>query len=99
MRQEYAIFRSSGDVTVTFGGMSGGGMTVTYEASDGSRALVLINPNASDTTHTLTGQWMLMADGQHAGTTLLSVESGSVTVPARSVRIYTSELIAAEWTK
>ena len=99
LRQEYAIFRSSGDVTVTFGGMSGGGMTVTYEASDGSRALVLINPNASDTTHTLTGQWMLMADGQHAGTTLLSVESGSVTVPARSVRIYTSELIAAEWTK
>ncbi len=99
LRKEYPIFRSNGDVAITFGGMSGGGMTVTYEAPDGSRALVLINPTASDITHTLTGQWMLMANGEQAGTTLLGVESGSVTVPQRSVRIYTSALIAAEWEK
>ena len=92
LRKSYDIFRSNGDVTVTFGGMSGGGMSVLFEDAEGRQALVLINPTAKDTTYTLDGQWALSADGSYADTKVLAVESGSVTVEARSVRIYPSRV-------
>ena len=96
LRQAYGIFRSNGDVVITFGGMSGGGMTVAYEAPDGSKALVLVNPAASAVTYTLSEQWHLLADGTRAGAESLAVETGSVTIDAYSVRIYVDAPIASE---
>ena len=92
LRKSYDIFRSTGDVTVTFGGMSGGGMSVLFEDTEGRQALVLINPSAHDTTYTLEGQWALEADGSAAGSKVLAIETGSVTVEARSIRIYPSRV-------
>ena len=89
LRKAYGIFRSNGDdVTITFGELAGGGMTVTYTAADGAKALVLINPTTQADTFTLDGEWNLVATGTEAGAEVIKTESGSVTVDAYSVRIY-----------
>jgi hypothetical protein len=72
--------------------MSGGGMRALFEDANGRQALVLINPTASDTTYTLDGQWAMSADGSCAGTKFITIETGRITVPARSIRIYPSRV-------
>ena len=89
MRQAYSIFRSNGDdVTITFGTLPGGGMTVTYDDGNGSQALVLINPTGTADSYTLSGEWDLVATGTQAGSAVISTESGAVTVDARSVMVF-----------
>ncbi len=97
MRAAYSVLRGTsntwdnpreGDVKVTFGKLSGGGMTVTFEDAEGNKALVLINPSESVDSYTLDGQWNLVADDTRAGSQILATETGSVDIAARSVRIY-----------
>jgi pullulanase/glycogen debranching enzyme len=88
LRQTYEIFRSNGSVAISFKSLSGGGMAVTFDDHKGGKALVLINPAAENDTYELTGSWQLLADGERAGSEVLATETGTVTVDARSVRIY-----------
>ncbi len=88
IRSAYSIFRSNGsDVTVTFGNISGGGMSAHFTDGQGNEALVIINPAASATTHAVEGQWKLVSDGKTAGAEMISAASGSIEVPARSAVI------------
>ncbi len=89
MRRHFGIF-STFNTAISFGTLPGGGMTVTIDNHMGGKALVLINPTTTADTYTLSGQWNLVADGTRAGDTVLAVEEGSVTVDARSIRIYTN---------
>ncbi len=88
MRKAYGIFRGAEDVKVSFSAIHAGGMQVLFEGADGSRALVVINPNGVSAKHTLEGTWNLVADGTRAGADVLAQESGEVTLDPYTVRIY-----------
>ena len=88
MRQAFSIFRGREDVTLAFGTLAGGGMTVTYTAADGSQAIVLINPTKTADTFALTGEWNLVANGTQAGAQTIETMSGSVSVDARSIMVF-----------
>ena len=88
MRKAYPILGTDGSVKITYGSFGSDGMTVLYEAADGSRALVLINPTPQAFPYTLEGQWNLIADGTRAGSEVLATESGSITVDGISIRVY-----------
>ncbi len=89
MRRAYEIFRGTSDtVKITFGKLSGGGMTVSFDDSQGNRALVLINPTEKAAEYTLDGVWKLVANGTRAGSETIKTDSGKVSVDACSVLIY-----------
>ena len=89
MREEYEIFRGdSTEVSITFGDLPGGGMTVHYDDGDGNKALVLINPTASAASYSLSGSWKLVANSTQAGSKAISTESGDVTVDACGIMVF-----------
>ncbi len=65
-----------------------GMMVVTYTGADGEKALAVINPYGADAPFVLEGEWGLVADGEVAGSAVIARESGTVTVAARSIRVY-----------
>ena len=89
MRKAYGIFRAdSDDVTVTFANLTGGGIAATYTGTDGSQAIVVINPTDAADTYTLTGEWNLIVDANRSGSDVLSVETGEVSVAACSIMVF-----------
>ena len=88
MRKAYPILGTDGSVKITYGSFGTDGMSALYEAADGTRALVLINPTSQAFPYTLEGQWNLIADGTQAGSEVLTTESGSITVDGISIRVY-----------
>ena len=91
MRKAYPILGTDGSVKITYGSFGTDGMSVLYEAADGTRALVLINPTSQAFPYTLEGQWNLVADGTRAGSETIATESGSITVDGISIRVYTAK--------
>jgi hypothetical protein len=88
MRKAYPILGRDGSVTITFDSFGSDGMVVKYKATDGSEALVLINPTPQTFPYTLDGQWKLIADGERAGASVLAEESGNIQVAGRTLRVY-----------
>ena len=88
MRNAYEIFRSNVSSDITFGSLTGGGMTVQYKDANGNEALVLINPASSAISYDLTGEWKLVANGTQAGSEVIETVSGSVNVDARSMLVF-----------
>ena len=89
MRKAYDIFRSDGsDVNVSFSMLSGGGLAVRFTANDGREAIVLINPSDYTDSYNLSGEWKLIANGNQAGSSILSTDTGAVTVDAMSILVY-----------
>ena len=88
MRKAYDIFRGREDVTLSFGTLAGGGMTVTYTAANGEQAIVVINPTKTADTYTLSGEWKLVANGTQAGANAIDTMSGTVTVAACSILVF-----------
>ena len=88
MRKAYSILGTDGSVKITYGAFGTDGMSALYEAADGSKALVLINPTPQAFPYTLEGEWNLVADGTRAGSEVLATETGSITVDGISIRVY-----------
>ena len=88
MRKAYSILGTDGSVKITYGTFGSDGMSALYEAADGSKALVLINPTPQAFPYTLEGEWNLVADGTRAGSEVLATETGSITVDGISIRVY-----------
>ena len=88
MRKAYPILGRDGSVAITFDSFGSDGMVVKYKATDGSEALVLINPTPQTFPYTLDGQWKLIADGERAGASVLAEESGNIQVAGRTLRVY-----------
>ena len=88
MRAAYSIFRSDGNVAVTFKDLPGGGMVVTFDDHMGGYAMAIINPTSEAVTYTLNGEWQLIATDTQAGSEVIATESGDVTINAFGVRIY-----------
>ena len=88
MRKEYAIFRGTEDVTITFTKLDGGALVALFENTQGQKALVVLNPNETALSYQLEGSWNLVADGTMAGIAVLAEESGQITVDACSANVY-----------
>jgi len=55
----------------------------------GDRAVVLINPDFEAVNYTLpNGEWKLVATGTQAGSEVIDIESGEVSVDGCSIRVY-----------
>ena len=88
MRKAYSILGTDGSVKITYGAFGSDGMSALYEAADGSKALVLINPTPQAFPYILEGEWNLVADGTRAGSEVLTTETGSITVDGITIRVY-----------
>jgi pullulanase len=88
MRKAYSILGTDGSVKITYGSFGSDGLSALYEAEDGTRALVLINPTHQAFPYTLEGEWQLLADGTRAGSEVLATETGKITVDGISIRVY-----------
>ena len=88
MRKAYPILGTDGTVKITYGSFGSDGLSALYEAADGTKALVLINPTPQAFPYTLEGEWNLVADGTQAGSEVLATETGSITVDGISIRVY-----------
>jgi pullulanase len=88
MRKAHSILGTDGSVKITYGSFGSDGLSALYEAEDGTRALVLINPTHQAFPYTLEGEWQLLADGTRAGSEVLATETGKITVDGISIRVY-----------
>ena len=88
MRKAHSILGTDGSVKITYGSFGSDGLSALYEAADGIRALVLINPTRQAFPYTLEGEWQLLADGTRAGSEVLATETGNITVDGISIRVY-----------
>ena len=88
MRKAYEIFRSTGDVAITFESLPGGGLVVKYDDGNGGQALVLINPTEAADSYTLDGSWNMVCDGVQAGSEVLETATGEVSIDARTVLVF-----------
>ncbi|MBQ1963145.1 MAG: type I pullulanase [Clostridia bacterium] len=93
MRRAFSIF---GDVnaTVTLEELGSGLAVFTLDDGQGGIAKIVVNPHKTALPVSLPdGEWNLIADGQRAGCEVLARESGLVTVPVISVRIYVNDAL------
>jgi len=89
MRKQYRVFRATGGAQMSFNvDTKTGAMMVTIDNHQGNYACVLLNPTAAACSFQLTGEWKLLSDGSRAGTDVIRVDSGKVSVPAYSALIY-----------
>lgn len=92
MRKSYPIFTDTATV-VTHEELGSGILAVTFEDENGGRALAVINPHAQALPYTLDGEWNLIADGNQAGVTAMTRESGNITADGIGVRIYVNDAL------
>ena len=95
MRKAYDIF-SDLDVTIEYEEFAGGALAVTIKDNNNSGiALVLINPINTDLTYELDSEWNLIADRERAGSEVLAVEGGKVSLPAIGIKVYVNSVVIA----
>lgn len=88
MRSEFDIFRGTEDVTITFTELGRGALAALFRQEDGTQALVLLNPGKNEIRYNLEGEWNMVCDGTRAGTEILATETGRISIPAYSARVY-----------
>ena len=93
MRKAYSIF-SDGSTVITHTDLGNGALAIVFDDSMGGKALVIINPENTDLSYTLDGEWNLIADSSRAGDEVISRESGTVTVSAIGIKIYVNDALA-----
>ncbi len=88
MRANYGIFTDANNVKVSFTDLPGYAIAATFEATDGEKAIVVINPASAEVNYTLDGEYKLVVNGTTAGTEAIATESGSIKVAPMSVYVY-----------
>jgi pullulanase len=94
MRKSYSIFTSPTTQILSTEELGSGLLVVTFDDGNGGQALAILNPHNTGLPYTLEGQWNLVADAARAGSTVLTTESGPVTVEGISARIYVNDSLA-----
>jgi hypothetical protein len=69
---------------------------LTYSDGNGGEAKVVINPHKQTLPITLEGNWNLVANGEQAGSTVITTETGSVNADAVSIRVYVNDALLGE---
>ena len=92
MRKAYPIFTDN-DSKVLGDTLSDtkGKAYVTVESNTGDKALVLINPTAEAMTYSLDSTWNMVCDGSKAGSEVIEVVSGEISVPSYSALVLVSK--------
>ena len=92
MRKAYPIFTDN-DSKVLGDTLSdtNGKAYVTIESNTGDKALVLINPTAEAMTYSLDSTWNMVCDGSKAGSEVIEVVSGEISVPSYSALVLVSK--------
>ena len=91
MRKSFDIFTDPEATILNTEELGSGILTVLFDDGHGGQAMVVINPNNTGLPYTLEGQWNLVADASHAGSTVLAEESGKITVESISIRVYVND--------
>jgi pullulanase len=92
MRKAYPIFTDN-DSKVLGDTLSdtNGKAYVTMESNTGDKALVLINPTAEAMTYSLDSTWNMVCDGSKAGSEVIEVVNGEISVPSYSALVLVSK--------
>ena len=94
MRKAYGIFTDNNTVIAHSEELGSGILIVRLDDGKGGQALLVINPHNTALPCTLEGDWNLVADGNQAGSQVISRDTGSVTVDAISIRVYVNDALA-----
>ena len=95
MRKAFGIF-SDNDTVITAEKLNSGVVILTYSDGNGGEAKVVINPHKQTLPITLEGNWNLVANGEQAGSTVITTETGSVNADAVSIRVYVNDALLGE---
>lgn len=90
MRKAFPVFTAP-DSEVSFRELPGGGMAVKLDDRAGSKALAIINPTQEGDSFTLKHRWSLVADGNRAGSRVITTLDGCVAVPACSILVLVNQ--------
>ena len=93
MRKSFSIFTDTTTQIVSVNEMGSGVVGLTFDDGNGGQALVILNPHNTALPYTLEGSWNLVADGTQAGNTVLSTDTGSITVSGISLRVYVNDAL------
>ena len=92
MRKAYSIFTDDSTV-ITHEELGSGIVIITYDDGNGGKATVVLNPHNTALPCTLEGEWNLIADGENAGESVLSRDSGNITVDRISIKVYVNDAL------
>jgi len=92
MRKAFGIFTTT-NTAVSCTELGDGAAAITFDNHAGGKAMVILNPTAEAVTHTLTGNWTLVADSDQAGAESLGTVTGSVTVDSVGIRVYVNDSV------
>ena len=90
MRKRFNIFTDT-TTTVMTSDLGGGAIAVSIDDHKGGYAVIIINPGNTELKYTLNGEWNLVGDSDRAGSTILSKDSGEITVDSIGIRIYVND--------
>lgn len=90
MRKTYGIFTDL-NATVEYETLGSGVTIVRFDDGKGGKAMAVLNPHSQALPCSFDGEWNLVTNGESAGTSVISRDSGSITVDGISVRIYVND--------
>ena len=93
MRKTYPIFTDPKSVISSEKIGNNGSVAIKIEDSFGGKVLVIINPTETNLTYTLEGEWNLIVDSKRASSSVLSRESGNVSVDYIGIRVYVNDAL------
>ena len=93
LRKAYPILTDPNATILSAEELGSGVLKVVFDDGKGGQLQVLINPHGTALPVALEGEWNLIANGETAGTEVLSRESGSVTVPAITMLVLVNDAL------
>ena len=94
MRRAYPILTDPDAAILSAEEQGSGVLRVVFDDGKGGVLVALINPHGTALPVALEGEWNLIANGETAGTEVLSRESGSVTVPAIAMLVLVNDALS-----
>ena len=92
MRKTYSIF-SNVNTTVTSETLGNGMAIIRFDDGNGGKAMAILNPHSQALPCSIDGEWNLVANAESAGASVISSDSGNITVDGISVRIYVNDAL------
>ena len=92
MRKAYGIFTDLNAV-ITSQTLGSGISIIRFKDSNGGEAVVVLNPHQQKLPCTIEGEWNLVANGEQAGSAVITREGGDVNVDEISVKIYVNDAL------
>ena len=92
MRKTFGIF-SNPRAVVKAEKLGSGIIAVSFEDENGGKAIVVINPHATNLPYTLEGEWSLVANAEVAGSEVIETATGSVQINGVGVQVYVNDVL------